>query len=87
MQNGTSLRELMELGGWGSYEMVLRYSHLAPSHLARVAQDALLTGHKPGHTRHSLRTPRNRRFRREVNGVADGIRTHNDWNHNPGLYR
>ena len=20
-------------------------------------------------------------------GVADGIRTHNNWNHNPGLYR
>ena len=27
----------------------------------------------------------NRRFRR--NGVADGIRTHDNWNHNPGLYR
>jgi integrase len=23
---------------------------------------------------------------REINGVADGIRTHNSWNHNPGLY-
>ncbi len=22
-----------------------------------------------------------------MNGVADGIRTHDDWNHNPGLYR
>jgi integrase len=31
VMNGTSLQELMELGGWKSYEMVLRYAHLAPS--------------------------------------------------------
>ena len=36
MQNGTSLQELMELGGWKSYKMVLRYAHLAGDHL-RVA--------------------------------------------------
>ncbi len=35
--NGTSLQELMELGGWKSYEMVLRYAHLAPEHLADAA--------------------------------------------------
>lgn len=35
---GTSLPELMELGGWKSYEMVLRYAHLAPEHLAEAAQ-------------------------------------------------
>jgi integrase len=35
--NGTSLQELMELGGWKSYEMVLRYAHLAPDHLSRAA--------------------------------------------------
>ncbi len=35
--NGTSLQELMELGGWESYEMVLRYAHLAPEHLANAA--------------------------------------------------
>ncbi|GAC1667903.1 MAG: hypothetical protein NVS9B2_10120 [Steroidobacteraceae bacterium] len=29
VQSGTSLPELMELGGWKSYEMVLRYTHLA----------------------------------------------------------
>ncbi len=27
----------MELGGWKSYEMVLRYEHLAPDHLSSVA--------------------------------------------------
>jgi len=35
---GTSLPELMELGGWKSYEMVLRYAHLAPEHLADAAR-------------------------------------------------
>jgi integrase len=29
---GTSLQELMEMGGCKSYEMVLRYAHLAPEH-------------------------------------------------------
>ena len=37
MQSGTSLQELMELGGWRSYEMVLRYAHLAPEKLSSVA--------------------------------------------------
>jgi hypothetical protein len=27
----------MELGGWKSYEMVLRYGHLAPEKLSSVA--------------------------------------------------
>jgi hypothetical protein len=36
--SGTSLQELMELGGWKSYEMVLRYAHLAPEHLSAAAQ-------------------------------------------------
>jgi hypothetical protein len=35
--NGTTLQELMELGGWKSYEMVLRYAHLAPEHLSVAA--------------------------------------------------
>ena len=34
---GTSLQELMELGGWKSDEMDLRYAHLAPGHLADAA--------------------------------------------------
>ena len=37
MEDGTSLQELMELGGWRSYEMVLRYAHLAPEKLSSVA--------------------------------------------------
>jgi hypothetical protein len=31
------LPELMELGGWKSYEMVLRYAHLTPEKLSSVA--------------------------------------------------
>jgi integrase len=38
VRSGTSLQELMELGGWKSYEMVLRYAHLAPDHLADAAK-------------------------------------------------
>jgi len=34
---GTSLRSLMELGGWRSYKSVLRYAHLSPEHLAKDA--------------------------------------------------
>lgn len=34
---GTSLRSLMELGGWRSYKSVLRYAHLSPEHLAQDA--------------------------------------------------
>jgi integrase len=38
VMSGTRLQELMELGGWKSFEMVLRYAHLAPEHLASVAR-------------------------------------------------
>ena len=37
LQNGTSLHELQELGGWANYEMVLRYAHLAAEHLQSAA--------------------------------------------------
>lgn len=36
-QAGTSLQELQELGGWSSFQMVLKYAHLNPSHLAEAA--------------------------------------------------
>ena len=38
VQNGTTLQELMELGGWSSLDMVLRYAHLASDHLQHIAQ-------------------------------------------------
>lgn len=37
VMNGGTLQELMALGGWKSYSMVLRYAHLAPEHLAHAA--------------------------------------------------
>jgi hypothetical protein len=37
VMSGTSLRELMDLGGWKSYEMVLRSANLAPEHLSQAA--------------------------------------------------
>lgn len=38
VQLGTSLQELMELGGWKSIEMVLRYAHLAPEQKHSAAE-------------------------------------------------
>ncbi len=38
VQNGTSLQELQQLGGWASIEMVLRYAHLSSHHLKKAAE-------------------------------------------------
>lgn len=38
VQNGTSLQELQQLGGWCSFEMVLRYAHLNSDHLQKAAE-------------------------------------------------
>lgn len=35
---GTPLAVLQELGGWNSHEMVQRYAHLSPEHLASAAE-------------------------------------------------
>jgi len=37
VQHGTPLMVLKELGGWESIEMVQKYAHLAPSHVAAHA--------------------------------------------------
>jgi integrase len=39
VMNGTNLRELMDLGGWKTVEMVKRYAHLSHGRLAKVAQN------------------------------------------------
>ncbi|MGH8680911.1 MAG: hypothetical protein ACREVP_05315 [Burkholderiales bacterium] len=46
MQAGTPIHELQELGGWESVEMVRRYAHLAPEHLAKAAARILPLGTK-----------------------------------------
>lgn len=38
IQSGMTLPELMQFGGWSSYQMVLRYAHLAPVHVAKAAR-------------------------------------------------
>lgn len=38
IQSGTPLYVLKELGGWESMEMVMRYAHLSPEHLAPYVQ-------------------------------------------------
>ena len=38
--NGTPLEVLQKLGGWKTLQMVTRYAHLAPEHLARYADNA-----------------------------------------------
>lgn len=45
VQGGTPLNRLMELGGWSKYEMVLRYAHLAPDHLAEHAEVVTIWSH------------------------------------------
>lgn len=37
-QRGTSLQGLQQLGGWESFEMVLRYAHLSSDHLKGEAE-------------------------------------------------
>ncbi|WP_414040733.1 tyrosine-type recombinase/integrase [Acidithiobacillus sp. M4-SHS-6] len=46
VQAGTPLERLQEMGGWESIEMVRRYAHLAPEHLAGDSAkiDSLLKG-------------------------------------------
>lgn len=45
VQSGVSLQELMQLGDWKTYSMVLRYAHLAPDHLAQAAEKIARSGH------------------------------------------
>lgn len=47
VQSGTPLNRLMELGGWSKYEMVLRYAHLAPDHLAHHAEAVTIWAQSP----------------------------------------
>lgn len=42
---GTPLQVIMELGGWTSMQMVLRYAHLAPDHLSSFAENVTQNWH------------------------------------------
>lgn len=56
VQAGTSLQILMELAGWSSYEMVLRYAHLASDHLYHAADKIALPEVKTARGRGTLVT-------------------------------
>lgn len=43
VQRGTPLSVLKELGGWATMDMVMRYAHLAPDHLAEWANNTAST--------------------------------------------
>lgn len=43
VMSGTPLEVLQKLGGWASFDMVLRYAHLAPSHVAAYAANVIGT--------------------------------------------
>lgn len=43
VQHGTSLQELQQLGGWASFEMVLRYAHLSSDHLKEASERISVT--------------------------------------------
>jgi integrase len=49
VQNGTPLHTLQQLGGWASYDMVLRYAHLSSDHLRDAAERISATNllHRP----------------------------------------
>ena len=95
VQNGTPLAVLQELGGWRDLKMVLRYAHLAPGHLAPYAansglgrpQDVEIDQAQNRTQDVPMTRSKVRSFRLKKNGVADGIRTHDNRNHNPGLYQ
>lgn len=45
VQGGVTLQELMKLGPWESYDMVLRYAHLAPDSLGDAVSRVARMGH------------------------------------------
>lgn len=45
IQSGVTVPELMQLGGWRTYSMALRYAHLAPDHLAKATERIARFGH------------------------------------------
>jgi integrase len=60
VQSGVTLQELMLLGGWRSFAMVLRYAHFAPDHLATAAGKVRLK------TRTKTGTPKRRARNKHV---------------------
>jgi hypothetical protein len=83
--NGTPGPALMELGGWQSMTMVDRYSHLDPGFAAQFAENGTSKWQTNGKLANSAVSGKAKKPK-GINGVTDGTRTHNNRNHNPGLY-
>ena len=90
-QAGTPAIVLQALGGWKDARMVRTYTHLAALDLLGHANAIRLPAAPlPAGTTSSTVASADDRDDAQVvdlTGVADGIRTHNNRNHNPGLYR
>jgi integrase len=56
VQSGTSLQELQQLGGWSSFEMVLRYAHLSSDHLQEAADRINVTISSQSHISEEVET-------------------------------
>jgi integrase len=54
VQRGTPLMALKELGGWETIQMVQKYAHLAPSHLAQHAETVTFWSQRAEKTRTPL---------------------------------
>lgn len=83
IMNGTPVEVLQRLGGWADLKMVLRYAHLSPGYLAQYAGNANFVTNTS-----QTKTPPEGGIDKglihmEKTGVADGVRTHDNWNHKP----
>ena len=90
---GTPALALQAMGGWRDRRMVDRYTHLAAAHLLEHANAIRVPEAQPraqskagGEAGHSADSAQVADSATEKFGVGDGIRTHDNRNHNPGLY-
>jgi integrase len=75
VMRGTPLQVLKELGGWASLDMVLRYAHLARSHIAHYADALCGDRDKITHTpnRHTNSADENTSKNKELVGWLMGL--------------
>ena len=91
-QAGTPAIVLQALGGWKDSRMVRTYTHLAAVDLLDHANAIRLPSPllSAGTNSSTVAVSEDSGVEENLNvisGVDDGIRTHNNRNHNPGLYR
>lgn len=82
---GTPDLELQQMGGWSDSRMLRVYAHLAAEHLLEHAEriDVQGTAQGTAATEEAASTSSSPNEINDLGGVADGIRTHNNRNHNP----